>query len=48
MAILLSDSDVRLLKELKADSEHGCLIAKSSPRAGLMRLLEIMHINSQA
>jgi hypothetical protein len=44
MAILLSEREIRLLKELKGAGDRGRLISGSAPRAGLMRLVKsVLH-----
>jgi hypothetical protein len=48
MGILLSESDVRLLKELKAAGEHGRLISKGAPRDGLSRLVRVFYVSERA
>jgi hypothetical protein len=48
MAILVSESDIRLLKELKAAGEHGRVISKGAPRDGLLRLVRVFYVSERA
>jgi hypothetical protein len=43
-----SESEIRLLKELKGAGERGRLISGSAPRAGLMRLVKASYVVERA
>jgi hypothetical protein len=48
MAIHLSESEIRLLKELKGAGERGRLISGAAPRAGLARLVKAAYVTERA
>ena len=48
MAILLSESDIRFLKELKAAGENGRVISEAAPRDRLLRLVRVFYVSERA
>jgi hypothetical protein len=47
MAILLSESDIRFLKELKAAGENGRVISEAAPRGRLLRLVRVFYVSER-
>jgi hypothetical protein len=44
MAIQLSETEVRLLKELKGAGDRGRSLSGAAPRAGLARLIKASYV----
>jgi hypothetical protein len=47
MAIQLSESEIRLLKQVKGAGERGRLISGAAPHAGLARLVKAAYVTER-